>query len=350
MLALDSVNNIFGRTLNPGNRRAWSAGGSSGGEGVLVALRGAAMGVGTDVGGSVRIPAMCTGIVGFKPSMGRIPAGGQQTGQLDMAGKVGLESSVGVIARSVSDIGLFLETVEKDGAWQRETGVLPGQWWHFPGDGMRMEARKPVIGVIWEDGITTPLPPVRRSLETCITKLRESGRVEVVRVEAERWKECQGLFNHFINVEEGRYVMDVLEATGEPLIPWLDGRLRRKSPATVDSLRHLHAKKAELQNAFLRYWKDDLGRSIDVLLCPMAPHPVPPPDRWNAIGYTSSWVLLDYPAASIPVSKVMETDLTEEMTSEPIGRWDALNRALCESPFRKDKSSSLGLIKHSRGP
>ena len=331
MLALDSVNNIFGRTLNPGNRQAWTAGGSSGGEGVLVAMGGSVMGVGTDVGGSVRIPAMCTGIVGFKPSVGRIPSGGQQTGQLAMAGKVGLESSVGVIARSVSDVGLCMEAVEKAEAWRRDAEVLPGQWWRSSQDGMRVNSWKPTVGVIWSDRVTMPLPPVKQALQKCVETLQQSGKVEVVEVKAERWNECQGLFNKLINVEGGNHIMDMLEVTGEPLIPWLDGRFKRKTPASVDSLRDLQAKRAELQNAFLSYWKDDRGKDIDVLICPMAPHPVPPPDRWNAIGYTSSWVLLDYPAASIPVGVVKKSDLTEELTGKPIGRWDAINRTLCES-------------------
>jgi Asp-tRNA(Asn)/Glu-tRNA(Gln) amidotransferase A subunit family amidase len=69
--ALDSCNHLFGRTLNPLNRQL-SAGGSSGGEGVLLSMRGSMIGFGTDVGGSIRIPAMCNGIYGFKPSVGRV--------------------------------------------------------------------------------------------------------------------------------------------------------------------------------------------------------------------------------------------------------------------------------------
>ncbi|KFY13774.1 hypothetical protein V492_03042, partial [Pseudogymnoascus sp. VKM F-4246] len=72
LMALDSINNVFGRVLNPANR-ALTAGGSSGGEGALLALRGSPLGVGTDIGGSIRVPAMCNGLYGFKPSSGRIP-------------------------------------------------------------------------------------------------------------------------------------------------------------------------------------------------------------------------------------------------------------------------------------
>lgn len=68
--SLDSHNNIFGRTLNPINR-SLTAGGSSGGEGALVAMKGSPLGIGTDVGGSIRVPAMCNGLFGIKPSHGR---------------------------------------------------------------------------------------------------------------------------------------------------------------------------------------------------------------------------------------------------------------------------------------
>lgn len=102
--------------------------------------------------------------------------------------------------------------------------------------------------------------------------------------------------------------------------------MRRKTPATVDTLRDLRAQKTKLQNDFLKYWKTADGRRIDVMTCPVAPHPVPPIDRWNGIGYTSSFVLLDYPAASIPVQPVNKADLVEEMDGEVLGPWDKVNR------------------------
>ena len=63
MMALDSHNYVFGRTLNPRNTKL-TAGGSSGGEGALIAMRGSILGVGTDVGGSIRIPAASNGLYG----------------------------------------------------------------------------------------------------------------------------------------------------------------------------------------------------------------------------------------------------------------------------------------------
>jgi Asp-tRNA(Asn)/Glu-tRNA(Gln) amidotransferase A subunit family amidase len=61
---------------NP-HKLSLTAGGSSGGEGALVGMRGSILGVGTDIAGSIRIPALCCGTFGFKPSTDRIPMGGQ---------------------------------------------------------------------------------------------------------------------------------------------------------------------------------------------------------------------------------------------------------------------------------
>ena len=325
--ALDTINNVFGRTLNPFNRNALTAGGSSGGEGALVAMRGSVMGVGTDVGGSIRIPAMCNGVVGFKPSVGRVPYAGQESGQLPQAGKVGLEASAGPIARELDDVGFFMEVIEMGKAWEVDTAIVPGRWWNDTGEPKAAETLK--IGVLWEDGIVKPLPPVKRAMHEVVEKLKSHG-VEIVNVDAPRWKECQGLTNKFFGVEGENHMFDLLESTGEPLIPWLQGRMKRKHPKSVDELRDLMAKRVQLQTELLKIWKDRSGRDIDAIICPVAPHPVPPIDRWNSVGYTSSFVLLDYPAGTLPVRDVRNDDLEEEMVGEPIGSWDKANRELCE--------------------
>ena len=71
MLAFECTNPLWGRTYNPWST-AHTAGGSSGGEGALLAADGAALGVGSDVGGSIRIPSGYCGIFGLKPGQGRV--------------------------------------------------------------------------------------------------------------------------------------------------------------------------------------------------------------------------------------------------------------------------------------
>lgn len=71
LLAFESSNPLWGRTCNPWSA-AHTAGGSSGGESALLSVDGAAIGIGSDVGGSIRIPSSYCGIYGFKPGMGRV--------------------------------------------------------------------------------------------------------------------------------------------------------------------------------------------------------------------------------------------------------------------------------------
>lgn len=75
MLAFECSNPLWGCTTNP-----WSAahtpGGSSGGEGALLSADGSAVGIGTDIGGSLRIPASYCGVFAFKPSVGRVASDG----------------------------------------------------------------------------------------------------------------------------------------------------------------------------------------------------------------------------------------------------------------------------------
>ena len=72
----ESNNDIWGLSKNPWNSRKIS-GGSSGGEGAVVAARCSVLGIGSDSGGSIRIPSAFCGCYGFKPSTKRIPKGGE---------------------------------------------------------------------------------------------------------------------------------------------------------------------------------------------------------------------------------------------------------------------------------
>lgn len=73
----EGMNNVFGCTLNP-HKLSLTPSGSSSGEGALVGFRGSPLGVGSDIGGSVRAPSLCCGAFGFKPTVDRLPWGGQQ--------------------------------------------------------------------------------------------------------------------------------------------------------------------------------------------------------------------------------------------------------------------------------
>jgi len=325
LMALDSDNNLFGRVLNPRNKNV-TAGGSSGGEGALIGMRGSILGVGTDVGGSIRIPAMCNGLYGIKPSAQRLPFVGQEGGSREGASSVGLPPSAGPIATSMRDCELLLRTVSNSRPWEFDPNVAYGLW-----NEQGSLQKQPLIGVIRKDGVIDPLPPVSKVLDETVEALRKSG-IEVIEIDAPVFKKCQSLANKFFGIDGGNYMFDLLEKTGEPLIDWLSTRLRRGTKMPLDKLIEFHAQKIEVETEMLKIWKDPkTGRRIDAIVLPVAPHPVPPIDKWNGVSYTSSFVLLDYPAGTLPVRDVKPSDLEGELSSNTsLGSWDKANRELCE--------------------
>ncbi|KAL3899443.1 MAG: hypothetical protein SGCHY_002038, partial [Lobulomycetales sp.] len=95
------------RTLNPHNHN-YTPGGSSGGEAALIASRGSILGVGTDAGGSLRIPAHFCGIYALKPTYGRIPQRFATTGHDGQEAILGVS---GPMARSIGDLAIFMQVV-----------------------------------------------------------------------------------------------------------------------------------------------------------------------------------------------------------------------------------------------
>jgi amidase len=115
----DTENVIYGRTHNPYNP-ACTPGGSSGGEAALIAVGGSPLGLGSDSGGSIRLPAHYCGVAGIKPTTGRVP----NTGAYDHPG--GLtdpRTQVGLLARSVADLALALPAI--CGPDNVDGGVVP---------------------------------------------------------------------------------------------------------------------------------------------------------------------------------------------------------------------------------
>ncbi|KAF2740838.1 amidase [Polyplosphaeria fusca] len=331
LMALDSHNNVFGRTLNPLNN-AVTAGGSSGGEGALLALRGSVLGVGTDVGGSIRIPAMCHGTFGVKPSSERIPYAGQENGTLPGSAKLGVAASAGPLAHSIRDIELFFRAVSEQKPWEMDPDVVPSPWSSLATtSGKRLK-----IGVVRRDGVMEPHPPILRLLDEVSNKLKAHG-VDVVDMDiTPLFSQCQSLANVLFGIDGGNAMFSLLESGKEPLSPWLSTRMRRKPALTLDKVRELQAKRTALQTQFLQIWKDGAGDAIDAFICPVAPHPVPPIDRWNGVSYTSSFVLLDYPAGTVPVRMFDKADMQGDMSlTKAVGSWDKANRKLWKDVDRE---------------
>ena len=101
---IETVNPVFGRTNNP-HDPARTVGGSSGGEAALIAAGGSPLGLGSDIAGSVRVPAAACGVVSLKPTAGRIPTAGHVP---DFGPALPGWNTAGPMARRVEDLALAL--------------------------------------------------------------------------------------------------------------------------------------------------------------------------------------------------------------------------------------------------
>ncbi|MFM9370725.1 amidase [Streptomyces sp. Da 82-17] len=157
---------LFGETLSPWDPEV-TPGGTSGGDGVAVATGMAALGLGNDSGGSIRIPAQFCGVAGLKPTTGRFPADHRMVGP-DDPGPASQQLVVdGPLARTVRDLRAAYEVLA--GADPRDPRALP-----VPAYGPALPG--PVkVAVVADPGGQGVHPAVRGAVESAALALRDAG-------------------------------------------------------------------------------------------------------------------------------------------------------------------------------
>ena len=200
-------------------------------------------------------------------------------------------------------------------------------------------SKKPLrVGIIRTDGHVQPLPPVARLMGDVAQTLSRSNTapLEVTDVTPKAspiLARILKVFNGIMSIDGGNAWFDLLDKTQEPLSPWLQNRLTRRPMKSLEQVRALQEQKTALQTAFLKIWKD-----VDVLVFPVAPHPIPPIDRWNTANYTGALNLLDVSAGVLPVRNFTKQDLQGELEADkkPMNGWDKINMELWTKVDRND--------------
>lgn len=217
----ETFNAIFGTTCNPFDLSRTS-GGSTGGESALIAARGSPLGLGTDVGGSVRIPAFMCGLVAFKPTNDRLSYKGIAVPRKnDRSGQKEVRSSPGPIAHSVADVELLMNLWCGDAMYADDVS-LPKQLWdraafsavRASGKGGRPPLK---IGYFESDGWFEPAPACARAVREAAETLRRAGH-EVVAFPPLEMAEAAAVYVSLL-ASDGRFkgFMDGIE--GEILHP-----------------------------------------------------------------------------------------------------------------------------------
>lgn len=305
LMAWETDNLLHGRTNSPWDLER-TPGGSSGGEAAAIAAGMSAGGVGSDGGGSIRVPAHFTGICGLKPTPGRVPSTGHFPAS---GGPFALIGVVGPMARTVADLKALFEVMQGPDDGDTCAAPVPLRW------PAHDEIRKLRVGYFEDDGRTPVTPEIRAAVRTAADALRSAGfKVEPFRPEG--LEEARVLWKKFFVTAGGILIRPMFHGREHDLSPILRQFLEWSAvePAlTADTMLHAWIGRDTLRARFLARM-----RQYPILLCPAAAIPafrhgerawtidgrtVTYLDAWS---YTEWFNLLGNPAAVVPVSQSTE--------------------------------------------
>lgn len=293
LMHLDSINNITGRGRNAYNT-SLSPGGSSSGEGSLIAMKGSPLGVGSDIGGSIRSPAAFNGIWGLKPSTKRLsmvrcfsPA--EDTYQ-ETIGCV-----LGPMSNSAEDLELFMKHYIDSKPWTYDQQCLPIPWREVP----TPKPSELTIGIVYDDGVVKPHPPIIRALKKVEEELKAAG-VKVIAWDAHRVYEAAEVANAAYTADGNYAAINRLSASGEPLAPlsahYLQFGKGDKGLSNVENQFYTNTREA-LRQEYLDLFNE---RGVDFVIAPTYVGTAPKPSEIKYWGYTSLWNILDFTCVTFP--------------------------------------------------
>ncbi|OIW25154.1 amidase [Coniochaeta ligniaria NRRL 30616] len=301
----ETENPVWGLTTNPMNPK-YTPGGSTGGESALLYMEGSLMGWGTDIGGSIRIPAHMMGLYGLKPSSSRLPYYGVP---VSTEGQEHVPSSIGPLARTLSSITKVMHDVITSEPWTQDSRCAPIPWRSSIYDSTL--AKPLTIGLLLDDGVVRPHPAILRVVRQAASLLKAAGH-EIVEWSSSLHPECVEVMDMFYTVDGGEDIRRDVAAGGEPFIPHVERLVNKGTAVSVYDYWQLNRRKVALQQAYLEKWNGTVsaatGRQVDAVLMPVMPHPAVPHEACRWVGYTKVWNFLDYTALVLPGGKVEAGD------------------------------------------
>ncbi|KAL8762481.1 MAG: hypothetical protein Q9184_001516 [Pyrenodesmia sp. 2 TL-2023] len=338
LMHLETSNNLYGVTVNPFNR-GLTSGGSSGGEGALLGLRGSCLGVGSDIGGSIRSPSANCGLYGLRPSSYRVPIDGSSG---TMLFEEQIVAVIGPLSTSLEGIKLFMKTVLSARPWLVEPSCVPIPWRDQESQLRTSHGKKLRIAVLWSDAIVKPHPPITRALDEVVARLQSIPEVKISTWNPYKHDEAWEIVSTIYFADGAKEEADAIEASGEP---WrsLSKFIIQENPhvkhLSIEEVWYWTSRREQYRRAYAKVWNDTATSTgpngepegmVDVILAPVGPGAAPPLDQSKYWAYTSQWNLLDYPALVFPVSKVDPAVDKADEGYEPMNKQDAFNHQLCE--------------------
>jgi fatty acid amide hydrolase len=352
LIYYESCNPVYGRTKNPWDFSR-ASGGSSGGEAAIIAAHGAPLGLGTDIGGSLRVPAHFCGIVSLKPTAPRTL---DWTRMSEPRSYGPIVSLAGPMARDVADVELALSLI----------GDVPNQFAPQPmplGGSRTVDLSTLHVGYYTDDGTFTPSPAIKRAVREAAELLGAAG------AQVQPWQppaapEAVDLYYRILTSDGGALVRTLLGADRPEreiaALVWLAPRPRRMLALLERTLRlagqrslattvralgypaqtHLPAMEralAQYRARFAAAMDQTDGGPLDLILCPTCALPAYTHGASAQLGVSGGYAVLynvlGYPAGNVPITRVRP--------NEEIGRTASLD--LVQRAARAVEQGSAGL-------
>ncbi len=327
MLYVEARNPLFGRTENPWSR-SHTPGGSSGGEGAAIASGQSPLGIGTDIGGSIRTPAHFCGIAGIKPTLDRLPMKGYRT---VLAGQETVRGMGGPLARTAADLSFFFGALDplRLAALDPRVAPLP---WEAP-ERVHVEGLR--VGVYSDDGVLAASAALVRAVERASSALRSRGAT-VVAFDPPGVRDLLSAYLGALSADGGAGLVEALE--GGEVDPVLQP-LRRMAAVPGGARRTLARVARGLGQRNLSLMLDAMGdktvgelwrltdtirtyrttlldamdrQRLDLLLCPPFATPAVPHGGSKNFTLASSYSILfnatQMPAGVVPVTRVRASE------------------------------------------
>ena len=298
LMAYETNNLLNGKTSNPWNL-AYSAGGSSGGESAAIASGCSAGGVGSDGGGSIRVPAHFCGICGLKPTPGRIPATGHFPSGAGAFGWIGV---VGPMARTIADVRALFEVMAGPDAGDAHSAPVPFRAYS------ENDLRAIRIGILESPALGNATPETRNAVDRAAKLLRDRGfRVEPFQLQG--LDRALELWWFFFGAVIGHLLDSNLSGHESQLSPILREYLSRATspaPLSLDQFLQACADRDLLREKILRQMDN-----VPILLSPVSSAPAfrhgggnyaPGTGYLDTMRYAQWLNLTGFPGASVPIS------------------------------------------------
>jgi Asp-tRNA(Asn)/Glu-tRNA(Gln) amidotransferase A subunit family amidase len=266
LMAWETDNLLYGSTNNPWDLSR-TAGGSSGGEAAAIASGCSAGGVGSDGGGSIRVPAHFCGICGLKPTPGRIPATGHYPHSV---GPFALLGVVGPMARTVRDLKLLFEVMQGPDVGDPSAAPVAVRWPEWEHGDVRGKRSRFRIGYFEDDGRTPVTAETRAAVKRAGDLLCSAG-FEVEAFRPEGLEKARQLWWKFFGVAGGMLLGPLTSGHEEELSPILkefQSWVAAESPHTAQSLLDCWIERDQIRMEVFRQME-----RFPVLLCPVAAIP-----------------------------------------------------------------------------